>query len=203
MGAFQALEWAIHFPDALESAVLLVPAWRAGNVFRSIVRAAIEVLKLDPHWNGSDFDVPPLAGLRAAGRLYFPWTVTDAYLESLTPEALEREIAMTVDRAAEWDVWNFIRRYQASADHDISAPFGGDLVRALSRVRARMLLLPTSTDRLLGVAQAHEIAENVTGARCVEIASLRGHLGWRAVTGAPETLMIADEMSRFLKESRA
>ena len=69
MGAFQALEWAIHFPDLVEAAVLLVPAARAGQVFNAVVRIAGEVLMLDSHWTGQRYEEPPLAGLRAAGRL--------------------------------------------------------------------------------------------------------------------------------------
>jgi homoserine O-acetyltransferase/O-succinyltransferase len=198
MGAFQALEWAIQFPDAAARAILLVPAARAGNVFRSVVRAMIEVIELDPGWNGGRYEAQPLGGLRAAGRIYYPWTVSDVYLESLAPHALEAELAVTVERAVAWDAWNLIRRYQASAGHDVAAPFGGDLAEALSRVKAALLVLPASSDRLLGVETAREIAARVRKARYAEVPTVRGHLGWRAVQGAPETRFIADHIARFL-----
>jgi homoserine O-acetyltransferase len=200
MGAFQALEWSIHFPQAAERAVLLVPAARAGNVFRAVVRAMIETIRLDPAWNGGRYDAQPVAGLRAAGRIYYPWTVADAYLESLTPQALEAELGGTVERAAAWDAWALIRRYQASSDHDVSAPFGGNMAQALGRIRAALLVMPTSSDRLLGVHTAREIAGHVKRAEYAEIPSARGHLGWRAVQGAAETAFIADRVGRFLDQ---
>jgi homoserine O-acetyltransferase len=198
MGAFQALEWAIQFPEAAARAVLLVPAARAGNVFRCVVRAMIETIQLDPSWNDGRYVSQPLAGLRAAGRLYYPWTVADAYLESLTPEALEAELRGTVERAAAWDAWTLIRRYQASSSHDVSRPFGGNLAQALARVQASVLVMPTSSDRLLGLETAREIARFVRRAEYAEVRSARGHLGWRAVEGAAETAFIIERVARFL-----
>jgi hypothetical protein len=61
------------------------------------------------------------------------------------------------------------------------------------------LVLPASTDRLLGVAGAHEIARHVRGALVAEIATTRGHLGWRAVENAPESAFINAEIIRFLR----
>ena len=202
MGAFQALEWAIHFPAMPAAAVLLVPAVRAGNIMQSVVRAMIEVITLDPLWNDGHYQQPPLRGLEAAGRLYFPWTVADAYLEHLSAAELEHEVAGTVQRACAWDAWNLIRRYQASAAHDVAQPFGGDLRPALAQVRAPTLVLPTSSDRLLGVESARAIARLVAGAQYAEIPSERGHLGWRAIDGAPESALISARIAEFLARHR-
>ncbi|MET4575412.1 alpha/beta fold hydrolase [Ottowia thiooxydans] len=203
MGAFQALEWAIHYSDMVHGSILMVPAVRASNVFRAAVRAATDVVQMDPAWNAGDYTTQPLKGLRAAGRLYYPWTVTDAYIESLSASALQDAIHQTVTRATQWDAWDFIRRYQASASHDIAAPFGGDVARALTRVASRMLILPVSTDRLLPVSSARQIAEHVAHARYVEVPSEHGHLGWRPIDGAPEAELISAEIQRFLNEGKA
>jgi len=202
MGAFQALEWAIHHPDEAERIVLLVPAARAGNIIQMVVKAMIELIQFDPDWNQGQYASQPLAGLRAAGRMYFPWTVTDAYLEQLTAQELEQELQGMAARAAAWDAWSFIRRYQASSSHDVSLPFGGELAQALARVRASTLIMPTATDRLLGVDTAREIARLVANAEYVEVPSAQGHLGWRAIKGAPETRLIADRIVRFLGEKK-
>lgn len=202
MGAFQALEWAIHHPDSLGGAILMVPAARAGNVMRAVVQAALEVVRLDPAWNEGRYTQQPLNGLKAAGRLYFPWTVTDAYLERLSASVLEEELQGTVSRATQWDAWDFIRRYEASASHDIGVPFGGDMAQALSHITARMLILPSSTDRLLPLDSARIIADHVKHARYIEVPSERGHLGWRAVEGSPETQLMTDEIRLFTTKDK-
>jgi homoserine O-acetyltransferase len=198
MGAFQSLEWGILFPEVPARIVLLVPAAASGNIMRGVVRNMIDAIKMDPDWRDGRYTVPPLRGLEAAGRLYFPWTVADAWLESLPADVLEREIATTVKRAQDWDAWDLIRRYEASAAHDVSAPFGGDLAAALGRVRAPTLVLPSASDRLLGVASARAIARHVANSEYAEIPSERGHLGWRAIEGTPETAFIHQRLSAFL-----
>ena len=77
MGAFQALEWVVGAPGTARKAVLLVPGWRGGHVLALATARMIEMIELDARWNGGAYDAPPLDGLRAAGRHYFPWTVTD------------------------------------------------------------------------------------------------------------------------------
>ena len=69
MGAFQALEWAIHFPHVPARVVLLVPAARAGNIMRSIVRSMIEVIQLDPLWRAGDYQAERARYLEAQSTL--------------------------------------------------------------------------------------------------------------------------------------
>lgn len=200
MGAFQALEWAIAYPAFMRSAVLIVPAPRAGTIFRSVVGAVQEVLQLDARWGQPMRDMRQLASLRAAVRLYFPWTVSDRYLERMPPAFIEQEIQAAIERSALWHPWDYLRRYQASASHDVAQPFGGDLALALGRVRARTLILPTSSERLLGTDSGAQLHRHIAGARRVDVPTDRGHLGWRAVVGARESRCIAEAIHRFLQE---
>ena len=197
MGAFQTLEWAIHYPGSLRAAVLQVPGARAGQVIRQTTRRMREIIELDARWQGGAYTEPPQEGLRLAGRHYYAWTVTDAYLEAIG-QAAETEALATGEWFARWDAWSLIRRYQASSDHDVAEPFGGDLVRALAQVRARVLVLPCTQDRLLGIETARQIATGVAGARCEEIDSLRGHVAWRPVPGSPETAFVTRHIRAFL-----
>jgi homoserine O-acetyltransferase len=198
MGAFQALEWAVHEPVPVRAAVLLVPAVRAGGVIRTVTRQMVELIALDPRWRGGAYESPPVEGLRAAGRHYYPWSVTDEYLEATDPEQLAGEIDAAGERFTQFDAWNLIRRYQASSAHDVAAPFGGDLSEALKRVRARVLVLPCRQDRLLGLRTAQQIAEGVRHAKYAEIDSPRGHLAWRPLRGSPETAFITSHVRTFL-----
>jgi len=197
MGAFQALEWAIHHPATLRAAILQVPAVRAGQVIRQTTRRMREMIELDHKWQGGRYTEQPLDGLRLAGRHYHAWTVTDAYLEA-QGEAVEAEAIGVGERFAQWDAWSLIRRYQASSRHDVAQPFGGDLRQALARITAPLLVLPCLQDRLLGLEGARQIAEGVPGARCEVIDSLRGHMAWRPVPGSPETQFMTRHIRDFI-----
>ena len=199
MGAFQALEWLVQYPGTAGRAILLVPAARAGVIFRSIVAAMVEIIALDPDWNDGRYVKQPLAGLRAAGRTYFPWTVTDRLLETAPADTVEQALQARIRLTADWDAWNVIRRYQGSASHDIAAAFDGDMERALSRIDVPVLLLPSASDRLLALDSAREIARHLRGAEYHEIPGEWGHLAWRAIPGSAETRFIADKIQRFMK----
>jgi homoserine O-acetyltransferase len=203
MGAFQTLEWLIHFPNSVKDAVLLVPAWKAGNTFLMATKRMFEIIELDPNWRDGRYHkhaplTQPEAGQRAAGRHYFTWTVTDDYLETTPLKTLDEEADRAGNGFASWDAWSLVRRYQASSAHDVSAPFNRDLSDALARVKARVLVLPCSQDRLLGLENAREIAAGITGAKCVEVDSNKGHLAWRPLVGSAETNEITQAVKQFL-----
>ena len=201
MGAFQALEWAIAFPAFARSAILIVPAARASHVFRSVVRTAQEVLELDPMWGQPMTDMDGLKALPTAVRIYFPWTVSDSYLERVPLPLIEWEIQAAIQRSAQWHPWDYLRRYQASTSHDVGLPFGNDLAAALRRVSASTLVMPTSSERLLGGASGAELQRHIAGARLVEVPTDRGHLGWRASEGTRETGIFNREIRAFLEET--
>lgn len=201
MGAFQALEWGIHFPDSVEDLVLLVPASRASNVFKTVVGQMVRIIELDQNWEEGAGRRPLSRGLETAGRHYLPWTVTDAYLDRLSATQLEEELAASARRFAGWDAWSLIRRYQASSGHDVSQPFQGHMNEALRQVKAAALVMPSRTDRLLPPQLAREIAEHVPGSRYTEIPSDCGHFGWRPIEGSVEKAFITQEIKTFLQRA--
>lgn len=201
MGAFQALEWLIHYPDMVRSAILLVPDWRASNSFQLATQRMVDIIKLDPHWNNGQYTTPPTEGLRLAGKHYVAWTVTDAYIAESDYSALEREAAAAADWFASWDAWSLLKRYQASSKHDVSACFDGDLAQALARVHANTLVLPCMTERLLSVKGAQQIAQGLLSVTYAPIDSNKGHLAWRAMPGSSQTQFINLAIRDFLSRS--
>ena len=162
-----------------------------------------DIIELDPNWRDGQYHkhaplTQPEAGQRAAGRHYFTWTVTDDYLETTALKTLDEEAERAGNGFASWDAWSLVRRYQASSAHDVSAPFGGDLQKAMAKVKARVLVLPCSQDRLLGLQNATEIAKGIKGATCVEVDSNKGHLAWRPLVGSAETNEITQAVKQFL-----
>jgi homoserine O-acetyltransferase len=199
MGAFQSLEWAINYPEMVGGIILLVPSARAENLFKVTVKLMIDAIMLDPKWKGGKYSESPTDGLRTAGLFYFPWIVTDAYINSLTAEKLAKEYEESGASFLRWDAWGVIRRYQASSDHDVSRPFGGDMAKALSRIKASVLLLPASSDRLLGVEAAREIARLLPQAIYAEVPTIMGHRGWRPVAGSAEMIFMTARIIEFLE----
>jgi homoserine O-acetyltransferase len=161
----------------------------------------VDIIKLDPHWNHGQYTSPPTEGLRLAGKHYFSWTVTDAYIAESDYNVLEREATAAADWFASWDAWSLLKRYQASSKHDVSACFDGLLANALSRVTANILVLPCTTERLLSVEGAQQLAQGLTKVTYAPVDSKKGHLAWRAVPGSSQTQFINQTIRDFLKHA--
>ena len=202
MGSFQALEWGIAYPAFARGLLLIVPAARSGRLFASIVDAMVAAVEGDPAWKRGRYTENPTAGLRRAGMIYFPWLYSDEWLERLRgqDEYARALCAVGEDWAANWDALDWMYRYLASRDHDIAGPFGGDVDAALSVIRARALVIPCASDRLLPPQGARLIYERLKGAVWAEIPSASGHRACGPSPGSLEYEFIAASIGRFLSE---
>ncbi len=185
LGAFIALEWAIHYPQTTHGVILLAPSSKADANYRLVVDLMTSVVALDPKWQGGRYSANPIDGLRHAGMLYYPWSTSAAFLDRGPPRRVAKEIEATARSFAAWDANSLVLRYAACRGHDVSGPFEGSIAAALARVTAPVLLLPSVSDRLIGTDDALLIRGGVRNAVYAEIP---GDLGHRAIRALPETL---------------
>ena len=202
MGAFQALEWGIHFPDFVKGLLLIVPAARSPINIKAVIDTMVEVVKLDPNWNEGRYTQNPTQGLSAAGMVFGTWFLSDLYLESRTTPTAYNEALMVMAKAyVDWDAVSWMWRYLASREHDASKPFGGDMKKALRMVKAKALVMPSATDRVLPLFGAHELRDGIAGAVYEEIPSLMGHMAQNPVdTNSMEHRFVETKIASFLMQ---
>jgi len=200
MGSFVSLEWGIHHPEMVRSLILLVPSPKAEPNFQLAVGAMTSVIALDPEWEGGRYTHNPVEGLRLAGMLLYPWTVSAGYLDRLPAAQLAKELERSARSYGDWDANSLVLRYAASRAHDISVPFAGDINAALSQVAAPTLILPSASDRLLGLDGARRIRDGVKQASYAEIPSDLGHSAARAAPETPEGHFIDQQIRAFLSK---
>jgi homoserine O-acetyltransferase len=198
MGSFISLEWGIHHPEMVRSLILLVPSPKAGPNFQLAIDLMTAAIALDPGWAGGRYTHNPVEGLRLAGMVHYPWVVSSAYLDRLPPSRLARELEESARTYGSWDANSLVLRYAANRAHDVAAPFAGDLTKALSQVTAPALILPSASDRLLGLDGARRIRDGVRHATYVEIPTDLGHRAGRAAPGTPEGDFIDLQIRTFL-----
>jgi len=198
MGSFVSLEWGIHHPEMVRSLILLVPSPAAEANFQLTVDLLTSVIALDPEWQGGHYTHNPIEGLRLAGMLYYPWVVSAAYLDRIPAPRRAKELERSARSYANWDANSLVFRYAASRAHDVAAPFGGDMIAALSQVAAPALILPSASDRLLGLDGARRIRDGVKHASYAEIPSDLGHSAGHAAPETPEGHFIDQQIREFL-----
>jgi homoserine O-acetyltransferase/O-succinyltransferase len=202
MGAFQALEWGINYPDAMKGLMLIVPGGRSDRHVHAIFDAVETAIKLDPKYQGGEYTENPREGIVLGGMIYFPWLYTDEHINTIGDKEWDAAIRSFGEGWAKaWDANGLLLRYNASRNFDASKPFGGDLEEALAQVKARTLIMPGMTDRTLPTYMARELYRGIEDAKYVEIPSYLGHLACCPTSDqTAEYAFIARQIEMFLSE---
>ena len=200
MGSFQTIEWGVNYPDAMGGLIMVVPAARSDYHFAAIVDAIEATVTLDPAYRNGAYTENPVEGLRRAALIYVPWTTSDEHLATLDDAGYEAMKKAAAARWAEdWDATSLLWRYNASRNHDVSKPYGGDMMKALARVAAPSLLLPGMTDRTIPGYLTRELFRGLRGeAIYAEIPSIRGHSAGSGAPGTAEYAYLSDRIREFL-----
>ena len=185
MGGMVAYHWAALFPDAVRAIVPIAGAARTAlfnKVFIAGIRSAITS---DPDWKDGFYDKPPIRGLRLFGRIYAGWGFSEAfYREEVFKSAFG---ASSLEEFIEtfWegffiksDANNLVSQMWTWEHNDISAHpnFGGNLIKALSSISARAILLPAASDTYFPPVDGEFEAKHIPNAELRPIPTIWGHM---------------------------
>ncbi len=204
MGAQQAYHWAAAYPDAVERAVINCGSARTSTHNQVFLAGMMAVLEAAPEYDGTAlFSAQPRAALRAFGRLYAGWALSqDFYHAGLHLSALKAPDLETFYRT-DWED-RFARR--AAADllamlrtwHAGDIADGGDLSVALGRISARVLLMPSETDLYFRVADNAAELPHLKHGRLAPIPSIWGHRAGNPVANPEDAAFIKREVRALL-----
>ena len=198
LGAMQALQWTMSFPDRIRHALVIAAAPRlsAQNIaFNEVARQAIMT---DPDFHGGNFyahNVVPRRGLRLARMLgHITYLSDDAMAEkfgrALRDGALkfnfdvdfeiESYLRYQGDKFSEYfDANTYLRITKALDYFDPAAEFGGDLTKALARAQAGFLVVSFTSDWRFSPARSRQILKALVDNRLdvsyAEIDAPHGH----------------------------
>lgn len=183
MGAQQALHWGAVFPDRVEGICAVCGSAKTSIHNRVFLEGVRATLTADPNWRGDHFAAHPVRGLRAMGRVYAGWAVSQAfYRERLYEGAGYTSLEDFLVRS--WE-GNFLRRdahdllagLETWMQSDISDNplYEGDLDRALASIRARAIIMPGRTDLYFTPEDSALETERMPNAELRPIESIWGH----------------------------
>ena len=185
MGGMQAYHWAVLYPDAVERLAVLCGAAKTSQhnlVFLEGVRAT---LTADAHYQDGRFVGFPERGLRAMGRVYAGWAMSQTFYR----DELWRHTGCSSLEDYLVTVWegNYLRRDPGNllammwtwqhADISANGLYRGDLTRALAAISARAFIMPSSTDLYF---QVEDNRREVAAMRNAELRVIPSDWGHRA-----------------------
>jgi homoserine O-acetyltransferase len=183
MGAMQALQWAIAYPERVETVLFLAGTHRSTAQQIAFNETGRQAIFADPHWNNGDYyDGPrPEAGLALARMMAHITYMSETSMEQKFGRRLQGGAALTptlngpqfaIEGYLAYQGEKFVRRFDANSyliitraiDYfDIGADYGS-LRAALERARAAFLVVTFSSDWLYPAWQGQELVAACQGA---------------------------------------
>ena len=198
LGAMQALQWALSYPDRIRNAIVVVaaPQLSAQNIaFNEVARQAITT---DPDFHGGDYyeyGVIPRRGLRLARMIgHITYLSDDAMMEKFgrtlqsgtinfhfdVDFAVESYLRHQGDKFAEYfDANTYLLITRALDYFDPAQTTGGDLSLAMARAKAKFLVVSFTSDWRFSSGRSREIIkallDNRLNVSYAEIDAPHGH----------------------------
>ncbi len=185
MGGMQALQWAAYAPQRVNAALAVCATaccYPHNALFLDGVKAA---LMADPAFTAAGDRIPE-AGLRAFARVYAGWAYSqrffrDGLYRTLGFESIDALVAhWEADHLAQHahDLLAMLDTWQ-HADIGAAPPYATNKLAntsaALAAIRARTILMPSTTDLYFTAEDAARDAAGISGARCLPLVSDFGH----------------------------
>ena len=184
MGAEQAFQWAVSYPDFMDRIVATsgtARCWPHGIVRNEGQIAAITA---DENFKGGDYISEPAQGISAFGMVWAGWLYSqewwrDELWKAEDPKAtLDSTIAEFRDHFIEGaDANNLILQMRTWEKHDVGTTpgFNGDTKKALASIKVPVLYMPSATDMYFPVGDARYESQFIPNVTLKPIPSLYGH----------------------------
>jgi homoserine O-acetyltransferase/O-succinyltransferase len=197
LGGMQALQWTIAYPERVKHALVIAsaPNLTAQNMaFNEVARQAIIT---DPEFYSGDYyahKAVPRRGLRIARMLGHITYLSDDAMGEKFGRKLKDTIKYSFDVefemesylryqgdkfAGEFDANTYLRMTRALDYYDPALEFGGDLSKALAKVKAQFLVVSFTSDWRFSPDRSREIVKALLDNKCTvsyaEVTALHGH----------------------------
>lgn len=185
MGAQQAFQWAVSYPDFMDG--IVATSGTAKTYGHGIVRleGQIAALTADDAFKRGDYNAPPEKGLQAFAVVWTGWLFsqewwrrelwrTGAAPDITLAKVIERYRTRFIPGADANDLILQMRTWQA---HDVGTtpPFNGNVEAALASIRVPVLYMPSETDLYFPLTDARYEAAFLKKGVLLPIPSLWGH----------------------------
>jgi homoserine O-acetyltransferase/O-succinyltransferase len=208
MGAQQAFQWAVSYPDFMDR--IVATSGTAKTYGHGIVRleGQIAALTADAAFKGGDYTDQPQKGIQAFAIVWAGWLFSqewwrqelwrsDSSMGGSFDEVVER---LRTDFIPGADANNLILQMRTWEKHDVgnTPPFHGDVQAALRSIKVPVLYMPSQTDLYFPVTDARYEAAFIPHCELVPIPSLWGHPAGAGASPA-DGKFLNERIARFLE----
>lgn len=205
MGAEQAFQWAVSYPEFVDR--IVATAGTAKCYPHGFVRleGQIAAITTDPVFAGGDYKSQPRKGIEAFGLVWAGWLYSQEWWRkqlwrpTSPPGTTFQQILESFRTRYDSDANDLILHCRTWQQHDVgtTSGFDGDVEKALNSIRVPILYMPSATDLYFPLTDARYEAGFIKGVTFRPIPSLWGHTAGRGTDPADAEFLKA-EISHFL-----
>jgi homoserine O-acetyltransferase len=188
LGGMQALEWAVMYPERVNSVVPIGVGGQHSAWCIGVSEAQRTAIQADPNWNGGYYsaDAPPEAGLAAARMMavctYRSWQSFDErFGRSKRSDELYEVQSYLRHQGSKindrFDANTYVTLTHAMHTHDLGRG-RGDYQEVLANIHQPALVVSVSTDTLYPPHEQEALADLLPDAQHVLLESAHGHDGF-------------------------
>ena len=189
MGAMQALEWAVSYPDAIACAIPIAGTARHSAQQIAFNEVGRQAVMADPDWNqGNYYGIGrPARGLAVARMVGHITYMSDQSMPEKFGRRLREQDMFEVESYLRYRGSQFVDRFDANSylyitramDYFDLTSGHGTLARAFERVKSRVLVISFTSDWLYPSYQSLEVVKALRSRNCdvayCELPSNYGH----------------------------
>lgn len=211
MGAEQAFQWAVSYPDFADR--IVATSGTAKCYPHGVVRleGQIAALTADSAFENGDYKSPPTKGLEAFAMVWTGWLFSQEWWrkelwrsdspQGATFDSVVREFRTNFIPGA--DANDLILQMRAWEKHDVGTTpgFNSDVEKALRSIKIPLLYMPSETDLYFPVTDARYEAAFIPHVTLAPIRSLWGHTAGAASNPA-DAKFLNDTIGKFLRTAK-
>jgi homoserine O-acetyltransferase len=209
MGAEQAFQWAVSYPDFADR--IVATSGTAKNYPHGVVRleGQIAALTADAAFQNGDYKAPPTKGLEAFATVWTAWLFSqewwrrELWREGAPPGTTFEKVLhdFRTDFIPGADANDLILQMRTWERHDVGttpgATFGGNVELALRSIKVPVLYMPSETDLYFPLGDARYEAGFIPRVTLTPIPSLWGHTAGAASNPA-DAKFLNEKIGTFL-----
>jgi homoserine O-acetyltransferase len=199
MGAQQAFQWAVSYPDFMDR--IVATSGTAKTYGHGIVRleGQIAALTADCAFKGGEYKEEPKTGIEAFGIVWTGWLYSQEWWRQELWRTINAPGTTFEQVMAEYkknfipgaDANDLILQMRTWEKNDVGATpgFAGDEKKALASIKVPVLFMPSATDMYFPVTDAQYEAQFIPKVTLVPIPSLWGHPAGAGASPADEKFL--------------
>ncbi len=208
MGAEQAFQWAVSYPDFMDRIVATSGTAKCYGHGSVRLEGQIAALTADENFKNGDYTAPPEKGLQAFAMVWMGWLYSQEWWrrelwKTITPpgttfaQFVEQRRTHFIPGADANDLILQARTWQR---HDVGAtpPFNGDIEAALRSIRVPVLYMPSETDLYFPLADARYEQQFIAKVVFRPIPSLWGHPAGAGASPA-DAIFLNENVAAFME----